>query len=147
VTRVAALAELVSASAAAPRFRTLVVAALAGLAGALALVGIGGVVAYGVAQRTREIGVRMALGAAASRVLGEVLGRGLALASLGVAAGATVAAAATRSLRTLLFEVAPLDPVTYVAAAAALGAAALGACWLPARRAARVDPVAALRDG
>jgi putative ABC transport system permease protein len=147
VTEVGTLAALVSASAAAPRFRTLVVGALAAVAGALALVGIWGVLSYAVAQRTREIGVRMALGAAGDRVLREVVGRGLSLTLLGVALGLSGALAATRSLRTLLFGVGPLDPVAYGATVVALAAAALGACWLPARRAARVDPVTALRDG
>jgi len=103
------------------------------------------VMAYSVAQRTREIGIRMALGAAQSRVLGLVIAQGARLAALGVAIGIASALALSRVLRTLLFGVSATDPLTYAAIGGLLALVALGACWLPARRAARVDPIIALR--
>ena len=112
----------------------------------LALLGIYGVTAYGVVQRTREIGVRVALGAQRSHVLALVLRQGLVLAGIGVAAGALVALAATRLLRGLLYGVASTDVVALGGAAALLALAALVASWIPARRAARLDPVIALRS-
>ena len=111
----------------------------------LALLGIYGVTAYAVAQRTREIGVRIALGAPRSRVLALVVRQGLVLAGIGVLVGAVVAVGATRLLRGLLYGVAPADMVALGGAAALLVLAALAASWVPARRAARVDPVIALR--
>jgi ABC-type antimicrobial peptide transport system permease subunit len=137
--------EAVSQSLGDRRFSLSLLGAFAGLALALALVGIYGVMSYSVAQRTREIGIRMALGAAHGRVLRLVVGQGLRLAGLGLAIGIGCALALSGVLRTLLFGVTATDPVTYAAVAAALGAVALGACWLPARRAARVDPAIALR--
>jgi putative ABC transport system permease protein len=117
-----------------------------GLVGlALAAVGIYGVTAYGVAQRTREIGVRVALGARGADVVGLVLRQGLGLAGLGVGIGLAVAAALGRVLESLLFGLSWLDPVALIGAAALLLAVAFGACLLPARRAARLDPLEALR--
>ena len=112
----------------------------------MAAVGISGVMAYLVAQRTREIGIRMALGASARSVVRMVVGRGLALTLIATLLGIAGAAALTRMLATLLFGVGPLDPVTFVGAAFVLGGVALLACYLPARRAARVDPVVALAE-
>jgi len=100
---------------------------------------------YSVSQRTREIGIRMALGAAHGRVVGLVVSQGLKLAALGVAIGISGALALSGVVRTLLYGVTATDPLTYGAIASALILVALGACWLPARRAARVDPVIALR--
>jgi predicted permease len=111
----------------------------------LALLGIYGVTAYGVSQRTREIGVRIALGAPRAHVLGLVLRQGLVLAGVGVLLGALAAFGATRALRGLLYGVAPADAVALGGAAALLALAALVASWVPARRAARLDPVMALR--
>jgi putative ABC transport system permease protein len=111
----------------------------------LAVVGIYGVLAYSVAQRTHEIGIRMALGAEAGDVLRMVLRRTLALAATGIAIGAAAALAATRVLAKFLFEVKPSDPATFVTVAALLAGVAVLASWVPARRAARVDPVEALR--
>jgi predicted permease len=122
------------------------VGAFALLALFLAAVGLYGVLSQLVAQRTREIGIRMALGASAGRVLGLVVGRGMALTGLAVALGLAGAAGLSRLLTSLLFGVRPLDPLTFAAAAAVLAAAALVACWLPARRAARMDPVVALAE-
>ena len=111
----------------------------------LALLGIYGVTAYGVAQRTREIGVRMALGAPRGNVLGLILRQGVMLAGLGVAAGAVIALGATRLLASLLYGVPTTDIVAFAGAALLLVLAAIAASWIPARRAAAVDPVVALR--
>ena len=115
------------------------------LALVLAAVGLYGVVAYTVAQRTREIGVRMAMGAQRADVLWMVLGRGLRLTALGIAIGLVLSAASTRMLGSLLYGLSPLDPVAFAAAALGWTAAAMLASYLPARRATRVDPVTALR--
>jgi ABC-type antimicrobial peptide transport system permease subunit len=120
-----------------------------GIAAAVALllgaVGIYGVISYVVSQRTREIGVRVALGARAGDVSGLVLRHGLALAATGAVIGLVAAAALTRLMSSLLFGVRPVDPVTFAGVAVLLVAIALLACWLPARRAMRIDPIEALR--
>ncbi len=118
----------------------------AGLALVLACIGVYGVLAYSVAQRTREIGVRMALGARPLDVTRMILGRGLKLSFVGLVAGAALAGALGVLLRTLLFGVTPSAPLVYAGTAAALIIVALAACVIPAQRAARVDPVVALRD-
>lgn len=124
----------------------LVVATIA-LAAALlmAAVGIYGILAYTVAQRAREIGVRLALGAGRRQVMGLVARQGLVLAALGLAIGMPCAFALARFITTLLYRTTPADPVTMVGVPFVLGAIASLACYLPARRAARVDPVQALR--
>jgi putative ABC transport system permease protein len=118
----------------------------AGLALVLACIGVYGVLAYSVAQRTREIGVRMALGARPGDVTRMILGRGLKLSAVGLVAGAVLAVALGSLLRTLLFGVTPAAPLVYSGTAAVLVVVALAACVIPAQRAARVDPVVALRD-
>ncbi|AHG93098.1 permease (plasmid) [Gemmatirosa kalamazoonensis] len=112
---------------------------------ALGAIGIYGVVSYAVARRTREIGVRVALGAGRAAVMRGVLGEGLAYASGGIALGLVAAAALTRAMRTLVYGVSPTDPLTFGALALLLAVVACAASWIPARRAARMDPVAALR--
>jgi len=111
----------------------------------LSAVGLYGVVAFSVTQRTREIGLRMALGAAPVSVLRMVLGDGMKLAVIGVAAGIAGAIALARFIQTLLFEIPPSDPVSYAATAVLLLAIAALACYVPARRAMRVDPMIALQ--
>jgi ABC-type antimicrobial peptide transport system permease subunit len=111
----------------------------------LAAVGIYGVVALGVADRVREFGVRLALGAAPADVLRLVLRDGVRLVGAGVAIGLAAALGLARALEALLFGVQPLDPLTFAVVAAVLGTVALGACYLPARRATATDPLAALR--
>ena len=112
----------------------------------LAGVGVYGVMAYSVSQRTREIGVRMALGATAGSVFTMVLNQALRLVLIGVAAGMIVAGALTRVLRTLLFETEPLDPVTFVSTAVVLMLVATFASYVPARRGTRIAPTEALRS-
>jgi ABC-type antimicrobial peptide transport system permease subunit len=120
-------------------------AAFGVLALALATVGIYGVIAYSVAGRTRELGLRIALGARPGGVLRLVFGQGFTIVGAGLVTGAAGAVAATRVLRAQLYEVTPADPVTLLAALAVLTAAATAAIWLPARRAARIAPMEALR--
>jgi ABC-type antimicrobial peptide transport system permease subunit len=125
---------------------TLVMLAIAGsMALLLGLVGIYGVIAYAVSQRTREIGIRMALGAPRAGLLGVFVRQGLLLAGIGTAIGLVAAAGLTRLMSSLLFGVTALDPLTYAAVSALLIAAAVLASYLPARRAMAIDPVEALR--
>ena len=145
VTRVRSMAEVMSTSLAAQRFNTLLLGVFAGVALLLASVGLYGVLAFSVAQRTREIGIRMALGAQTRDVMRLVLRQGLTLSLLGVAAGVGVSLAGTRVLAGLLYGVAPTDPATFAAVALLLIAVALAACFIPARRAMKVDPMVALR--
>ncbi len=121
------------------------VSLFAGLALTLAVVGIYGVMAYAVARRTREIGIRRALGAAPAQVLRMILREGLVTMCGGIALGVLLALGIGRAFSTMLFEVSPLDPVAFTLAPAVIVATALAASWLPARRAMRVDPIVALR--
>lgn len=120
--------------------------AFAGLALLLASIGLYGVLSYAVTQRSREIGLRMALGATARGVVGMVVGRGLALTGAGLVIGLAAAAAATRAMKTMLYGVEALDTTTFAGVAGLLAAIGVLACWLPARRAARVDPIVVLRE-
>jgi predicted permease len=137
--------DVIASSAATPRLNMLLVSGFAMLALVLAAVGIYGVIAYSVAQRTREIGVRIALGAGRVDVVRLVLKEGLVLAVAGTLLGVGAAAALSRMMRTLLFGVSERDPMTFAAGALLLFAVAMLACYLPARRALRVDPISALR--
>ena len=137
--------ELVSKSMVQPRFLALLLATFSGIALFLAAIGIYGVMAYSVAQRTQEIGVRMALGARPLHVLRLVLGQSLGMLLIGIVIGLAGAFALTRLMRTLLFEITATDPLTYVSVIGLLTVVALLACYIPARRAAKVDPLIALR--
>jgi ABC-type antimicrobial peptide transport system permease subunit len=134
-----------SGSVARPRFYALLLGLFATLAVVLAAVGVYGIFAYTVSQRRREIGIRMAVGARQASILALVLRQGATLTALGLVFGVLAALATTRLLRGLLFGVTPNDMTTFVVAPLVLGAVGLLACYLPARRAARVGPVLALR--
>ena len=141
---------LLESSLAAPRFRTGLMAAFAGTALLLAILGIAGVMSYSVARGTRELGVRLALGAEPAAVRGLVMGKGIRLTVVGVSSGLIGALGLVRVLGTLgtmdalLFDVSARDPLVYAGVATVLGFAALVACFLPALRASRVDPATAL---
>jgi putative ABC transport system permease protein len=143
---VAPLDEVVSDSVAQRRFAMLLLAAFALVALFLAAVGLYGVVAYAVSQRTQEIGVRMAIGAQRGDVLSLIVGGGMKLAAIGVVLGLVGALALSGAVRTMLFDVTPLDPASYGITALVLLAVAVLACYVPARRASRVDPIVALRS-
>jgi putative ABC transport system permease protein len=145
IAKVNSLATLLDASMSQPRFTMLLLAGFGVLALALASVGIYGVVSYAVAQRTREFGIRLALGAQRGRMFGMVLGQGTRVAGLGIVLGLAAAGAVTRVMTSLLFGVEPVDPLSFVGVPLLLMGVALLACYLPARRATRVDPMVALR--
>jgi putative ABC transport system permease protein len=139
------LDAVLSKSIARPRFQSVLLASFAGLALLLAVIGIFGVMSYSVVQRTREIGIRVALGASRGEVLRLVVGQGVALAVVGIVTGLAGALALTRYLRSLLFETSPTDPLTFVAVSLILCIVAVAASYFPARRATQVDPMQALR--
>jgi putative ABC transport system permease protein len=137
--------QLVSASNAQPRFQTFLLGVFGALGLLLAVVGIYGVISYSVTQRTHEIGIRMALGAEPGQVMRLILAHGLKLAVIGVAIGIGASLALTRLMSTLLFGISATDPLTFAGVAILLAAVSLAACYIPARRAMRVDPMVALR--
>ena len=145
VSEIRSMDDWMSVSLARQRFNVLLLGLFAGLAMLLAAVGIYGTMAYRVSQRTNEIGIHMALGAQRADVLKLVLGDGARLALAGIAAGIVGAAAVTRVMASLLFEVTPTDPATFALTTLLLASVALLACYIPARRAMRVDPMVALR--
>ena len=145
VTDIETLPEALSASVAQPRFRMLLLGLFGVIALLLAAVGIFGVLSYSVARRTHEIGIRMALGATPGKILRLVLTESARLVLVGLVVGILVALGVTRYLSTLLFAVHPADPLTFLGVAVLLTAVALLACYVPARRAMRVDPIVSLR--
>ena len=142
---IASMNSVIAATTAEPRFQTRLLTTFALVALVLTIVGIYGVLAYSVAQRTHEIGVRMALGAQSSDIIRAVLSEALLFAFLGIAIGVAGARSLTRFLSSLLFEIKPTDPATFIALAILLLLVALAACYIPVRRAMRVDPMVALR--
>jgi putative ABC transport system permease protein len=146
LAKVATLTALVDDSLSQPRFSMLLLASFGVLALLLASIGMFGVISYSVMQRTQEIGIRMALGAERHRVFGMVLGQGARLAGLGIAIGLLVSLGTTRMLAGFLYGVRPADPLTFAGVSLLLVVIALLACYLPARRAMRVDPLVALRN-
>jgi putative ABC transport system permease protein len=139
------LADVVNESVAEQRFSMLLLGLFAGVALFLAAVGLYGVVSYTVSQRTQEIGLRMAIGAEPGQVMRMVVGGGMKLALLGVALGIAAALGLANLVAAMLFGVTPFDPVSYAATAGVLLVVAALACYLPARRAMRVDPIIAMR--
>ena len=146
VYRVQSLQDLMEDTVAQPRFNSSLLAVFAGVALLLAAVGVFGVVSYSVSQQTRELGIRMALGANARRVRAMIIRRGAVIVGLGIVIGVTTAAAISRLLENLWFGVSAMDPLVFVVVPGTLAAVSLLATYLPARRATRLDPVAALRS-
>jgi putative ABC transport system permease protein len=145
ITNVQTIGEIMDQGLWAPRMGAALLTLFGGLALVLAALGVYGVLSYSVNQQTREIGIRMAMGAERSHVLRLVVGQGVWLAGVGVALGVLVALVAMRQLSGLLFGVSAYDPVTFGAVALLLMLVALLACYIPARRATCVDPLVALR--
>ncbi len=145
VSELLTMEQRLSTSISPQRFRTILLSIFAGLALLLSAAGIFGVISYWATQRTREIGIRMALGAKRSDVLRLVLGQGMRLTAIGVGLGLAAAFAFSRFIASLLFGVGPDDPLTFAGVTLVLTGVSALACWIPARRAARVDPIVALR--
>lgn len=146
IAAIQSMQQLVAGSIAGPRLQALLLGAFGALAMVLACVGIYAVISYSVAQRVREMGIRLALGAAPSAVRTMVLREGMALAGAGIAAGVVAALGLTRYLATLLYVVKPTDPAIYSAVGVLLAVTAAAGCWIPARRATAVDPAVVLRE-
>ena len=144
--RLSTMDALLADHVATPKFRAWLLSLFAIVALCLAMAGIYGVMAFVAGQRSKEIGIRMALGASASSVLSMMLGRGLKLTSIGLAVGVMGAVASSRLVSGMLFDVAPRDVVTYAGVIAGLGALSLLATYVPARRATQVDPLLVLRQ-
>ncbi len=145
VTDVESFPQALGASIAQERFRTFLLSSFSGIALILAAVGIFGVISYSASQRTHEIGIRMALGAQQRSVARLILGHGAKLALLGLSAGTVAALLLTRLMASLLYGVSATDPLTFGSVALVLSGVAMAACYIPARRAMRVDPMVALR--
>jgi putative ABC transport system permease protein len=139
------MTRLIADSSKDRRFHLLLLTSFAAIALALAAVGIYGVLSYAVAQRTNELGIRIAMGAKTRDILGMVIRQGMLLTAVGLIIGVALAFAVTRVMASLLFEVAPTDPITFAGVALILSLVALAASFLPARHATRVDPLEALR--
>jgi predicted permease len=145
LTQMQTIGEVIGQGLWAPRMGAALLAVFGGLALVLAIIGVYGVLSYSVNQQTREIGIRMAMGAQTGRVLGLVVGQGMRLAAAGLILGLIVAFAAMRVMSSLLFGVSAHDPITFVGVSLVLAVAAVLACYIPARRATKVDPIIALR--
>ncbi|HEV2349238.1 MAG TPA: ABC transporter permease [Terriglobia bacterium] len=145
ITHIETLDQIIADSAAEPKFQTVLLASFGALGFLLAVIGVYGVVSYSAVQRTHEIGVRIALGAKRGDILRMVLREGMLLAGIGITAGISGALALTRFLRSLLFEITPTDPPTFIGVSVILTAVVLLASYIPARRATKVDPMVALR--
>jgi putative ABC transport system permease protein len=145
IENIRTMTQLVARSVTQRRLSVQILGSFAGLAMLLAAIGLYGVLAYNVAQRRREIGLRMALGAQKSDVLSLVIGRGIRLTLAGLGLGLLAALALTRVMGSLLYEVRPSDPITYAVVSGLLLGVGLLACWLPARRATKLEPMEALR--
>jgi ABC-type antimicrobial peptide transport system permease subunit len=146
VSNIRGMADLLSAAVARPRSNAQLLGVFAVVALGLAAVGIYSVLAYSVSHRRQEIGIRIALGATAKDVLRLIVGHGARLVLIGMGVGAVAALGVTRLIRGLLYGVSPSDPVTFLGVIVLLGLVAVSACYLPARRATRVNPVVALRQ-
>jgi putative ABC transport system permease protein len=145
LTNVQTIGELIGQGLWAPRMGAALLAVFGGIALVLAVIGVYGVLSYSVNQQTREIGIRMAMGAQSGGVLRLIVGQGMRLAAAGLVLGLLVAFAAMRLLGSLLFGVSAHDPLTFAAVSTVLAIAAVMACYIPARRATKVDPIIALR--
>jgi putative ABC transport system permease protein len=145
ITGIRSMTEMVDLSVAGPRFTMLLLGVFGGVALTLAAVGIYGIMSHAVKRRTREIGIRVALGARPADVLRLVVGQGMTLAGVGLAIGVAVALAATRLMTQMLYGISATDPVTFVGIVVLLAAVAFVASWVPARRAVSTDPTTALR--
>ncbi|MGH9631885.1 MAG: FtsX-like permease family protein, partial [Bryobacteraceae bacterium] len=145
LTDIRTLEQIKSESVAPNRLRTLLLTVFASIALLLSALGIYGVISYSVAQRTHELGIRSALGATAGSLVRLVIGNGMVMAMIGLVIGLAGSYAVTRTLSTLLFNISPTDPLTMILVAFILSVIAVLACYLPARRATRVDPMEALR--
>jgi ABC-type antimicrobial peptide transport system permease subunit len=138
--------QIIARSIAERRFALELLGVFAGVALLLAAIGIYGVMSYSFSQRTHEVGVRIALGAQRLDILRMALGEGMLIVIIGLASGLVVAVIMTRFFRSMLFGVAPTDPTTFLSVSAILAVAAFLACYIPAKRATRVDPLTALRE-
>lgn len=145
-TAIRSLDQIVDETFSARRFNLALLLAFAGVAVVLAGIGVYGVTAYAVGQRTHELGIRLALGAEPKDLVKLIVGNGLILISIGLTCGIVGGVMLTRLLSTLLFDLSPTDPPTFLAVSAVMSGLALLACYLPARRVMRIDPVVALRQ-
>jgi putative ABC transport system permease protein len=146
VINIATMEQMLATSMQPRSFNTLLLGIFAGIAALLAAIGIYGVMSFTVSQRMHETGIRMALGAQRRDVLNLVVRQGMTLALIGIAVGLSASFALTRLMKTLLFNVSATDPLTFTVIALLLAFVALLACWIPARRAAKVDPMTSLRS-